>query len=111
MTQQILKLPNNPTLQDFQKYVKTMEEIRGFEDESILQKALLFVEEIGELFKAIRKIEGMKVDRQNSKFSEISDEMADVFIYLLALANKYNIDLETAFRKKEEKNKKRHWTT
>jgi NTP pyrophosphatase (non-canonical NTP hydrolase) len=33
-----------------------------------------------------------------------------VFNYLLNIANMLNVDLEVAFRKKEEKNKKRTWS-
>ena len=35
--------------------------------------------------------------------------MADVLIYLLDLANVLGVDLEKAFREKEEINKKRNW--
>ena len=65
-------------------------------------------EEVGELFKAIRKSEGLSIDA-NSKFTEIGDELTDIFIYLCAIANRNNIDLQTAFRAKEEKNKLRTW--
>jgi len=40
---------------------------------------------------------------------EVGDELSDVFIYLCSIANRYDIDLETAFLNKEEKNKKRTW--
>ena len=39
----------------------------------------------------------------------VKEELADVFIYLCSLANMHNIDLEEAFREKEEKNKSRVW--
>ena len=40
---------------------------------------------------------------------KIGDELADVFIYLCSLANRYGIDLEAAIRAKEEINKTRVW--
>jgi NTP pyrophosphatase (non-canonical NTP hydrolase) len=104
----MLNLPSNPKLQDFQKYVQKLEKERGFDSESISQKCLLMGEEIGELFKAIRKQDGIHFD-QNSKDYHIDYELADVFIYLCAIANRYNIDLEKAFREKEEINKQRTW--
>lgn len=109
MTNNDLILPQNPTIQDFLKYERELEEVRGFTTQSIIEKCLLLGEEVGELFKAVRKNTGMKVDNENSKFGEISEELADVFILLMAVANKYNIDLEKAFREKEEINKKRNW--
>jgi NTP pyrophosphatase (non-canonical NTP hydrolase) len=101
-------LTKNPTLENFQKYVEELENERGFAYQTIIDKCLLLGEEVGELFKAVRKSEGLAVD-SNSNFTEIGDELADIFIYLCAIANRKGIDLETAFLKKEEKNKKRVW--
>jgi hypothetical protein len=60
------------------------------------------------LFKAIRKTEKMKVDA-HSDTKHIDEELADIVIFLCSIANRYNIDLEQAFRKKEEYNKTRAW--
>ncbi|WP_372650287.1 MazG nucleotide pyrophosphohydrolase domain-containing protein [Draconibacterium sp.] len=101
-------LKDQPQLADFQKYVTALEQERGFATQTIIDKCLLLGEEVGELFKAVRKSEGLLVD-SNSNFPEIADELADIFIYLCAIANRKGIDLEEAFRSKEEKNKKRIW--
>ena len=102
------ELKNNPSLSDFQKYVSELEIERGFASQTIIDKCLLLGEEVGELFKAVRKSEGLLVD-SNSKFSEIGHELTDILIYLCAIANRKGIDLEEAFRAKEEKNKNRIW--
>ena len=102
------QLNDHPTLVDFQTYVAQMEAVRGFENQSARDKCLLLGEEIGELFKAIRKVEGLKVDVA-SHFGTISEELADIFIYVCAIANRYDIDLETAFRDKETINHERSW--
>lgn len=104
----MLKLANKPNLKDFQKYVAELEIERGFDNQTILDKCLLMGEEVGELFKAVRKTEGLSID-SNSTFIEIDDELIDIFIYICAIANRKNIDLERAFRAKKEKNKKRVW--
>ena len=101
-------LTKNPTLKNFQQYVSGLENERGFAHQTIIDKCLLLGEEVGELFKAIRKSEGLAID-SNSNFTEIGDELTDIFIYLCAIANRKEIDLETAFLKKEEKNKQRIW--
>jgi len=103
-----LSLNENPKLQDFQRYVQDMEKERGFTEETTMAKCLLLGEEVGELFKAVRKDQNIKVDK-NSKFGTIDNELADILTYLCAIANKYDIDLEKAFREKEEKSKKRTW--
>ena len=105
-----LILKENPTLKDFQEYVHDLEIERGFIDQSVVQKCLLLGEEIGELFKAVRKAESISIDKQNSKLTTVEEELADILIYVCSIANRYNINLETAFRKKEEVNKKRVWS-
>lgn len=102
------ELKNQPTLNDFQNYVRTLEDERGFADQDILAKCLLLGEEMGELFKAIRKTQKIAID-PTSKVNDVRDELADVFIYLCSIANRYEIDLEAAFLAKEEKNKQRTW--
>ncbi len=102
------ELKEKPILAEFQKYVTELEHERGFIAQTTIDKCLLLGEEVGELFKAVRKSEGLAIDT-NSTFTEIGDELADIFIYLCAIANRKGIDLEEAFRAKEEKNKKRVW--
>lgn len=104
----MLRLKNNPTLSNIQKYVEELEIERGFKDQSARDKCLLLGEEIGELFKAVRKSEGLNVD-STSKDANISHELADILIYLCSIANRFKIDLESSFREKEEINKNRTW--
>lgn len=96
------------TLQNLQQYVKELEIERGFDRQTIIEKCLLLGEEVGELFKAVRKSEKIKID-SNSQKHEVGNELADILIYLCAIANRYQIDLEKAFREKEEINKTRKW--
>lgn len=101
-------LNTNPTLKDIQEYVIQLEKERGFAEQTVIQKCLMLGEEVGELFKAIRKQENIKID-SNSKFGTIDEELADILIFICSIANRYEIDLEKAFRDKEEINKTRVW--
>ena len=103
-----LHLKEKPTMKNSQDYVHQLEIERGFLHQTVLQKCLMLGEETGELFKAVRKSENISVD-PNSKIGSVSEELVDIFIYLCAIANRYNIHLEDAFRQKEEINKKRKW--
>ena len=96
------------TLSNLQTYVTELEIERGFIDQTLLQKCLLMGEEMGELFKAIRKAEHISTDK-NSQTFHVGEELADILIYVCAIANRCDIDLEEAFRQKEEINKKRVW--
>lgn len=99
----------NPTLNDIQQYVSELERERGFADQDVLQKCLLLGEEVGELFKAIRKRQQMSID-PNSKVSHVGDELADLLIMMCSVANRMDVNLENAFRTKEEVNKYRKWS-
>jgi NTP pyrophosphatase (non-canonical NTP hydrolase) len=104
-----LFLKENPRLVDFQEYVSKLVQERGFQDEKPAEMFMLLSEEIGEMAKAMRKSTGIKYDKKSHQ-PELDLEIADVFIYLLDICNYFKIDLETAFRKKEEINKQRKWT-
>lgn len=103
-----LFLKENPSLADIQKYVWTLEKERGFDASSNIQTCFQLGEEMGELFKAVRKAEKMRVGAY-SKITSVGEELADILIYISAIANRYKIDLEKALREKEEINKKRTW--
>ena len=103
-----LILKDEPTLKDFQQYVRDMVKERGFDHESVAEIFMLFSEEVGEMAKAARKQINIKTDN-NSHKPDLDLEIADVFMYLLDIANCFDVDLEKAFRDKEEINKKRVW--
>ncbi len=57
----------------------------------------------------MRKTAGLYEERARRRDISLEEEFADVLSYLLDLANTYHIDLEKAFREKEEINKSRKW--
>jgi NTP pyrophosphatase (non-canonical NTP hydrolase) len=102
-------LPPTPTLPELQKYMDEICKERGWTKDSYAEKFLLFTEEIGELAKAIRKTQGLYQEKASQKHPELEEEFADVLSYLLDLANYFQVDLETAFREKEQINATRTW--
>ena|SRR5438876_12395919 len=102
-------LPEHPTLLDLQKYMDEVCKERGWVKDTYAEKFLLFIEEVGELAKAIRKTAGLYEERSKPKNVELVEEFADVLSYLLDLANYFQIDLEKAFREKEQVNESRTW--
>ncbi len=103
-----LFLKENPTISDFQQYVKEMKIERGFKVEPIYECCLL-AEEVGELISAVRKNNKGGSIGSGSVPGSVKLELADVFIYLCSIANIHGINLEEAFREKEEINKQRTW--
>jgi NTP pyrophosphatase (non-canonical NTP hydrolase) len=105
-----LHLKPNPTLGDIQTYVKDMGIERGFDQQSPMQAAILLGEEVGELFKVIRKHHaGIAIDARKTYQLDAAGEIADIIIVLSCIANRLGVDMEQAFREKEEHNKQRVW--
>ena len=105
-----LTLKKNPPLRDFQAYVAELVKERGFEKETVPELFMLLMEECGELAKAARKALKMYMDKsKRGEGLHLAHDAADVFIYLLDICNHFGIDLEQAFREKEEVNKRRVW--
>jgi NTP pyrophosphatase (non-canonical NTP hydrolase) len=102
-------LPEHPTLIDLQIYMDEVCKERGWVKDTYSEKFLLFSEEVGELAKAMRKTAGLYKEQAKPKNFELEEEFADVLSYLLDLANYFQIDLEKAFREKEQVNEGRTW--
>ncbi len=106
----MIPLETNQSLEDIQRYVAAMEIERGFSGRPLIEQCLQLGEEVGEVFKAVRKSEGMRLD-PNSKVGKVGEELADVLIYLCAIANRLDIDLADALRNKEAVNETRTWVS
>jgi len=102
-------LKERPTLKDLQIYMQKMCDERGWNDITYSERFLLFTEEVGELAKSMRKAKGLFGEPAKQKRFELEEEFADVLSYLLDLANRFDVDLETAFRQKEKVNEERLW--
>lgn len=105
----MLPLKQATTLGDLQRYVAQMEEERGFSQRDVIQQCLLLGEEVGELFKAVRKDQKMRIGT-TSVTGTVDEELADVLIYLCAIANRLGISIDDALRRKEALNETRIWT-
>lgn len=103
------ELPQQPTLADLQRYVAAVCQERGWTKDTPAEKFVLFIEEVGELAKAMRKAAGLYAEQARPRDVSLEEEFADVLSYLLDLANCYGIDLERAFRAKEQVNQSRTW--
>lgn len=101
---------NRSSVKNLQHYIHDVVVQRGFDNEAPTDIMLLMVEEVGELAKALRKYVGLKIDQnKKDKYVQLEHELADVFIYLLDLANVCKIDLFQALKDKEQENNKRFW--
>jgi NTP pyrophosphatase (non-canonical NTP hydrolase) len=101
-------LKPNPTLADLQAFVEAHCKERGWNQRTAIEKMLFLTEEVGEVAKAVRLqhgIAGIKPDDTTN----LSEELVDVFNFLLDIATEYGIDFETAFRAKWQQTATRVW--
>lgn len=109
LEKELAKLNNKSSINDIQEYINKMIEERGFDKETKQDVMLLLTEEIGELAKEVRKSTNIKMDEKQSRQENLSDEIADVFMYILAMCRVADVNLLEALINKEKKNLERTW--
>ena len=97
------------TLSALQQHIHDLCAARGWHDNTNEQRFLLFIEEVGELAKAMRRASRLQIEQNNPDKpvwtdeaikANLNEEFADVLNYVLDLANYFGIDLEQAYRDK-----------
>lgn len=106
-------LPQDASMKEFQRYIYELESMHGWLNVDLINNCFLMGEEVGELFKAVRKHQRYFVEEHPEEATmsrvHIGEELVDVFNYLLAIANRLDIDMEEAFRRKNAINQNRSW--
>jgi NTP pyrophosphatase (non-canonical NTP hydrolase) len=102
-------LPKSPTLPEVQKFITQLEQEKGWDKDTVLQKCLMLGEEVGELFRSIRKTEASLPYDSKSPVASTAEELADILMLLCFIANRLEIDLESALREKDTMNRMRRW--
>lgn len=107
-------LKEGASMAAFQRYVHELEAMHGWLDVDLVHNCFLLGEEIGELFKAVRRVEKLFSQQGEqgvgpAATGEVAEEIVDCLNYLLAIANRLDIDVESAFREKNRKNQSRSW--
>ena len=110
-----IELPEDASMKTYQRYVPDLESMHGWLDVDLVHNCFLMGEEVGELFKAVRRYEKLFDQSEAApatlaeRKTDVAHELVDVLNYLLAIANRLDIDLEAAFRAKNAKNQSRSW--
>ena len=87
------------TVKYLQSYIRAKDHQPGMEKEYFIK----MMEEVGELAEAMRK--GAKAEDLQHLKGSIDEEVWDVIYYAIALANLYDVDLESVIAEKEELNR------
>ncbi len=110
----------NPILKDDNATISFFkEEVREFVRErnwakfhtpkNLIQALSIEVAELSEIF-LFKDYSLETIHKDNKILERLSDEIADVFIYLISLTNSVNVDLTDIFIKKMEKNRSKYST-
>ncbi len=105
-------MDNETRLQDIKDRIKNYCEERDWDQfHNPKELAIGVITEASEVlehfrFKSEKEIEDFFKDPK--KKGEIEEEMADVLYFLCRLAQKYNVDLSEAFKKKMNKNEQKY---
>lgn len=109
LKQELDKLSKKSSVEELQKYIKDMFEVRGFRT-SLLERMCLLTEEMGELAKEVRKTDNnLLVDVNKDDSSNLENEITDVFICLMGMCELLDMDIVQGLKNKEEINFNREW--
>ncbi len=92
---------------DVKKFVEEREWTRYHTPNNLIQALQIEAAELSELF-LFKELAKDDILKNKELVDQISNEMADVLIYLISLSNCLNIDLAQSFIKKMEINKNKY---
>ncbi len=92
---------------EVQKFVRDRNWTKFHTPKNLIQALSIEVSELSEIF-LFKDISLDAINSDKELLENISDEISDVFIYLISLVNSINLDLTSAFIKKMEKNKDKY---
>jgi len=111
-------IPEIMTLSALQRHIHELCVARGWDRNTTEARFLLFIEEVGELAKAMRRTFKLQIELDNPDKpvwaddqvkANLAEEFADVLNYVLDLANYFDIDLEKAYADKVSHIARRKW--
>ena len=89
--------------QKINKFVKDRDWDQFHSPKNLAMALSVEASELVEIFQWLKDSDIKKVDKE-----KVSEEIADIFFYLLRIAEKMNIDIEKSFHKKMIKNIKKY---
>ena len=91
-----------------QSFVKERDWEKYHNPKDLAESICIEAAELLQLFQWIKPEETEQFKNDPAKVQRIKEELADVLIYCLSMANTLNIDLTTAIKEKIEHNKKKY---
>ncbi len=102
---------NNTTIsyfkEEIERFVKERRWTKFHNPKDLIQAIGIEVSELSEIF-LFKDFSLDTIHKDKDILENISDEIADVFIYLVSLVNSLNVDLTRAFVRKMKKNEDKY---
>ena len=102
---------NNTTIsyfkEEIERFVKERKWTKFHNPKDLIQAIGIEVSELSEIF-LFKDLSLDAIHNDKEVLENISDEIADVFIYLVSLLNSLNVDLTNAFIRKMKKNEDKY---
>jgi NTP pyrophosphatase (non-canonical NTP hydrolase) len=83
------------TIREFQQWNRDTDRATNWDLQTTLQLVSHLTEEIGELVQAINRIHDYRGEIQAENENKLKREVVDVFWFLVKIANRFDVDLET----------------
>jgi dCTP diphosphatase len=103
---------NHTTVAELRQLVNTFVDARDWHQfhspKNLAMSLAIETAELMEHFQWISTDQSRRVIEQPEQMAPVADELADVFCYVLAMANELNLDLSTAVRQKMAKNEHKY---
>lgn len=94
--------------QDIEQFVKDRDWDKFHSVKNLSMALSVECSELVEIFQWLSEEESNQIKQNPKVLSKVEDEVADVFVYLLGILNKTDIDLESAVRNKMKKNAEKY---
>ena len=92
---------------EVEKFVNERNWTKYHTPKNLIQALGIEVSELSEIY-LFKDLDMQMISENLALFENISDEVADIFIYLISFVNKLNINLTDAFNRKMIKNRKKY---
>jgi len=94
--------------EEFEKFVTERDWAKYHHPKEVAISLVLEAAELLEIFQWEEKQEIPKIKSDNRTMQRIKEEISDIILYCISIANRLDIDISTAIREKLELNKKKY---
>jgi NTP pyrophosphatase (non-canonical NTP hydrolase) len=93
---------------EIKKFVKERDWEKFNSPKNLTMALAVEASELLEIFQWLNEKESLNIKNNPKKFQDVKDEIADIFVYIIRIADVLDIDIDKAFYEKMKKNKSKY---